>query len=249
MEQQWKLSAGSSGGESSRQDLCTKAWGGLWKQKIPDRLKIFAWRVFHDALPVLSNRRRRGCETEMQCHQCGFRDESTVHILFECWWSNSLWKDLNIGWPRHVESSPADWVWHFMTERRSSDLTAIIMGAWLILKNRNLLVHGKAGWSVTQCVLKIKYSLEQFKTRSLLCCNLSPTFNINSEFSLVLWCDGSWNHKDSIGGFAAVVSQGDIILSCVAGTKRNCASSLECELRGLLAGLNLASYLALPCRR
>lgn len=130
---QWKISKTSYGDESSRSQICTKAWGIVWKLKIPDRIKIFAWRLYHDALPIFSNLRRRGCKTEMKCYQCGFKEESTKHILLKkCWWSTSFWKNLKIGWPENNDSSPADWLWHFMTDRSKDELKIIINGAWLI---------------------------------------------------------------------------------------------------------------------
>lgn len=208
-------------------------------------LIFFAWRMYHDALPVFSNLRHRGCDTEMKCFQCGFQVESTNHILFMCLWSRSLWKALNICWPEDRASTPADWLWHFMVERNNDELTLITIAAWLIWININLLVHGKDGWTTRQCEFKEMSLIEQFGTKNLIS-NRIFTFDPRSESGYVIWCDGSWSYKDSKGGYVAVLTHDEMVLSSIAGVQQSCASSFESELRELFAGLTLASNLALP---
>lgn len=242
----WKLAQIPSSGETSNMESITKGWARLWKLRLPDRLKIFAWRLYYDALPTFRNMFRRGCDTELKCQQCGFMFESTNHILFECWWSKCVWKALEVHWPENKESSPADWLWHFITNRRPEELTLIIVGAWLIWKNRNSVVHGNEGWTVKQCQLKASTLIEQFSSKCLLSISPFYMYDLRSPRDFVIWCDGSWSHINAKGGFAAVSSQDGVIQNCYAGVIASCSSSIEAELRGIYAGLNMAMTIALP---
>lgn len=135
----WKLSTTSIGGESSNSQIHTRAWAKLWKLRIPNRIKIFVWKVYYNAPPIFDNLRHRGCDTETKCFQCGFQVESTQHILLSCWWNRSVWNALNISWPEVRTVSSSDWIWNFMVERNTDELRLISIDAWLKWWNKNLL--------------------------------------------------------------------------------------------------------------
>ncbi|KAL9685093.1 hypothetical protein QQ045_022540 [Rhodiola kirilowii] len=51
-------------GEQSDGSDSRKYWKRFWKLKVPERIKNFGWRLFHDSLPIGVNLERRGCEVE-----------------------------------------------------------------------------------------------------------------------------------------------------------------------------------------
>ena len=42
-------------GESSGEALGGPVWARLWKLKIPNKIKVFGWRVCHEILPTREN--------------------------------------------------------------------------------------------------------------------------------------------------------------------------------------------------
>lgn len=64
----------NSKGESLDRDENGKIWK-IWRLHLTDRVKTVAWKVFHHALPVSSNSKRRGCEEGRGCCFCGYYDE------------------------------------------------------------------------------------------------------------------------------------------------------------------------------
>lgn len=51
-------------------------------------------------------------------------------------------------------------------------------------------------------------------------CSQITSISSSLDSLVVISCDGSWVHMDLLGGFAAVASQGNVILSGFAGVQR-----------------------------
>ncbi|KAL0321165.1 UNVERIFIED_CONTAM: hypothetical protein Sradi_5378000 [Sesamum radiatum] len=56
--------AGSSGSGA-------KEWSFLWGTMVPNKVKVFLWRLSCDALPTAENLTRRKCSNDMSCSTCG----------------------------------------------------------------------------------------------------------------------------------------------------------------------------------
>lgn len=61
----------------------------------------------------------------------------------------------------------------------------------------------------------------------------------------LFFCDRVWSKELCSGGFAAVTMKDNIIFGCIAGWMNTCTSIVEAEIRGLLAGLDIARNLHL----
>ena len=72
--------------ESSRGSDMQKVWQALWRLKVPNKIKIFSWRVCHGILPTWVNlaKRRIICDCERACPICTQFPETELHILWEC---------------------------------------------------------------------------------------------------------------------------------------------------------------------
>lgn len=66
---------GSSGDE---------VWKGIWKLKVPPKVKVFWWRVLHEFLPARQILHCRHLEPIANCKVCGASEESIYHVLVEC---------------------------------------------------------------------------------------------------------------------------------------------------------------------
>ncbi|KAL5823122.1 hypothetical protein ACOSQ4_021022 [Xanthoceras sorbifolium] len=78
------------------------AWLALWNLNIPPKIKIFIWRVCHNAIPSLCNLCSRKIVIDPCCSRCGEAPESSAHALFWCssvrtvWESTVFWDILNL---------------------------------------------------------------------------------------------------------------------------------------------------------
>lgn len=59
----------------------TKWWKFLWHLKIPNNVKIFVWRAFHDILPCWSNLANRGIGVQKGCRRCPNAEKTSFHAL------------------------------------------------------------------------------------------------------------------------------------------------------------------------
>ena len=72
---------------------CTakQVWDALWKLRIPNKFKVFAWRACHDILPTAVNLTRRRVIQEDKCLVCTIESESTIHASWDCAVAQDIW--------------------------------------------------------------------------------------------------------------------------------------------------------------
>ncbi|KAL9690905.1 hypothetical protein QQ045_011317 [Rhodiola kirilowii] len=124
-------------------------WRRIWRLKVQPKVKIFAWRVYHNFLPSADNLDRRQCSVELECQICGWRRETTVHTSLQCWWAKAYWESsrINEGFLNVDFSDPGDWLWYCASKYSDKELSVILYGARQIWFNRNLVVNGKGALS------------------------------------------------------------------------------------------------------
>ncbi|KAF4388817.1 hypothetical protein F8388_018996 [Cannabis sativa] len=66
---------------------------GLWSLKIPPKVKVFVWRLYHSALPVASLLVRGKVHDSFCCSRCGDKTGTPEHALVFC-------SSLVLGWLR-----------------------------------------------------------------------------------------------------------------------------------------------------
>lgn len=62
----------------------------IWKSKIPLKVKLFLWQLFHDKLQAAFSLKKKGWQGSPLCCVCG-KPETVNHIFFECTFSQYLW--------------------------------------------------------------------------------------------------------------------------------------------------------------
>ncbi|EEF40622.1 conserved hypothetical protein [Ricinus communis] len=116
----------------------------LWKMKIPNKIKIFIWKLFSIALPVGSSSASR-LGADGSCIWCGAW-KSRMHLFFLCPFSQHVWSlsplrllpsvfhlsDISLVWEKilldiqtlssndHLPSCPAFILWHIWKARNAS---------------------------------------------------------------------------------------------------------------------------------
>ncbi|KAL9688797.1 hypothetical protein QQ045_033221 [Rhodiola kirilowii] len=99
-------------GEQSEVWEVHKFWKKLRACKIANKVKVFGWRLFQNCLPDVLILRRRGISLDCWCKLCGCRDETTLHVVRDCWWAHVVYRELGLdpisfGRPGF---DPADWL-------------------------------------------------------------------------------------------------------------------------------------------
>lgn len=76
------------GSPSSSEDF---NWDSVWKINLPNKIKVFFWRLLKLALPVLQNLYKTHVVTDVLCSVCKCGEESVFHIFTECHYARIFW--------------------------------------------------------------------------------------------------------------------------------------------------------------
>lgn len=68
-----------------------KFWYDLWKMKVPNKLKTFAWRACTNFLPTLDNLVKRKIISSPICPRCKREPETVIHALWSCETLGPVW--------------------------------------------------------------------------------------------------------------------------------------------------------------
>lgn len=153
------------------------------------------------------NLKKRGIEVNTCCQTCGYQVESILHTFLHCWWSKCLWEKLGLlnAWNKFSFLTIEDWIWFCITYFPPEVMGLISIGASMIWRNRNLIVHSGTALYIDQ-------------TSAFIRCRANHFFNPFFKFSLqegsisTVWqkpkgriikinCDGSWLGESNRGRF------------------------------------------------
>lgn len=68
-------------------------WNKIWSAPMLPRVKIFAWRVCHQALPTHKNLNHRVPSIADVCGVCDCAVEDEMHTLLGCKLASSIWDE------------------------------------------------------------------------------------------------------------------------------------------------------------
>ena len=66
-------------------------WKKLWKLRLPERVKMFIWRIGSNSLPTRDNLLKRINIDDPSCLFCGFEVENCCHLFFGCPVAKAIW--------------------------------------------------------------------------------------------------------------------------------------------------------------
>ena len=129
---------------TSRGCTTKQVWDAIWKLRIPNKFKVFAWRACHDILPTAVNLTRRRVVQEEKCSVCTLEPESTIHALWDCAaaqdiWAGSACKLQNF---KHGQLDLLQLMDELLERLSLEELELFWTQAWLIWNQRNSLLHG-----------------------------------------------------------------------------------------------------------
>ena len=83
---------------SISQDGGRTCWSKLWSSPVPQKIKIFAWRLANNSLATMQNRKRRNMENDSTCRICGREEEDEFHAVISCTKAKALREELRKEW-------------------------------------------------------------------------------------------------------------------------------------------------------
>lgn len=86
--------ANTEGSSSSFALHSRKSWDLIWKCKLPQKIKIFAWKVASNCLATMDNKRKRKLVNSDICIICNREVENSVHALCKCPRASALLSDM-----------------------------------------------------------------------------------------------------------------------------------------------------------
>ncbi|XP_060972454.1 uncharacterized protein LOC115717936 [Cannabis sativa] len=119
-------------------------WSTFWKMKLPPKVRIFVWKVFHSTLPVAAELYRRHIATSPYCTICNSAEESITHALFSCPRAKAVWdlSSLHIDFHTLRQSASADILLHLSTVLTTSEFELFLVLCWCNWHERNAIYHG-----------------------------------------------------------------------------------------------------------
>ena len=131
-------------GECSRPSRGSHLWAKLWKLHVPNKIKIFGWRVCQNILPTKDALFRRKITEDGGCEVCKGETESVLHMLWECRVAQDVWAGclgkLQKSVLRHWDVMQ---LFEDMMDRLpTDDIELFLVQGWVIWNQRNSILHG-----------------------------------------------------------------------------------------------------------
>ncbi|KAE8718441.1 hypothetical protein F3Y22_tig00110013pilonHSYRG00203 [Hibiscus syriacus] len=128
-------------------------WLVLSRLPVPPKIRLFGWRLAHEALPT-GRRLQMAGMSDGQCPLCGHGIETCLHVFQECSASVSILR--TCGFPDSIimasRGSVGDWLesilWLFLTRDELRFMLVVLYHLW---EQQNILVHENCllpGWQV-----------------------------------------------------------------------------------------------------
>jgi hypothetical protein len=247
----------AGGAASSRPDGRRPVWNLVWKSTLPQKMKIFAWKVVTGALATYANMQRRHLETVSTCRLCGLTEEDSYHALVLCPTAMKIWECMGEVWPipatTSIQHTGQEWLFDLLSSVSKDAMNMIIMVTWRIWQLRNDVLHGKVcpPTEVTK-----RYQIRQQSVSEIIkgkkpCVNtVRPACETRKAPSspwprpapgwAALSVDGSFDEKGRAGTGMILRGSNSAVIVSACRVLYNCNDALESEVSALMEGLALA---------
>ena len=126
----------------------------IWRSFGPVKCKIFAWLATKYRLCTSDRRARHGLQEHPDaCLTCLQEEDNVDHVLIQCVFAREVWlgcllkAELQIQSPGQVDTLETWWLQareRFRKQDRRKFDTLVILVAWMLWKQRNAQVFGRA---------------------------------------------------------------------------------------------------------
>jgi hypothetical protein len=104
-------------------------WNGLWSLQIPQRIKIFLWRIVRGCFPARDRLQRRGVQCTDACPFCENHYENEWHLFLGCGKAKEIWMTAGL-WDGLSHFMPTWWILHLFSStsfRTGSNTMSLIL--------------------------------------------------------------------------------------------------------------------------
>jgi hypothetical protein len=241
-----KQAAHDHGQSSSESDGVRRIWELIWKAKVPQKLRIFAWRSASGSLAVRLGLHRRMPNISPMCVICGMGVEDDHHALVGCTLARALREELRSVWSLPSEEvfmvNGKEWLLHLLSNSSAEMRPKVIFLLWRAWHHRNNIVHGDGKASISAYVSFLANYLTSFSAAQLgsqsSTCDIGTHWTAPEVGSLKANVDAGWDAHSKDAGLGIIVRdwQGKTILSEWKFIP-NCGSAEEAEILACLEGL------------
>lgn len=127
-------------------------WQQFWKIPIPEKIKIFAWRLINDGLSTKENKVRR-MEVISTCEICGMQAESGHHAVVMCPHAKLLRDAMKEEWDLPDDEKLGDtgleWLLVFLGELDIDDgarLLLLLWRTWFVRNRSHTVLNHHQSW-------------------------------------------------------------------------------------------------------
>ena len=142
-------------------------WCGIWKLKIPPKIKNMVWRVCCECLPTQVRLNRRGVNCPSSCVLCNDPHEDSYHMFFHCGTAVGVWRTAGL-WHliepllQRYDDAP-EIIFHLLENsvQVQAELFATLL--WSIWKSRNLRLWQNVNETNSNIVARAKHLIEDWR--------------------------------------------------------------------------------------
>ncbi|KAL5826284.1 hypothetical protein ACOSQ4_018081 [Xanthoceras sorbifolium] len=228
-------------------------WTFLWKLNLPNRIKVFLWRISHDGIPCFVNLAKHHVLVCTRCQFCLCGEETTTHALWFCCCLQSIRTDCNftLSVPDADRCSMFAFLLLCRAQLPIAEFHLLAFVLWQVWYNRNCKIHNRKCLPLDAIVSWCKVSLVEFSDQQsrtsfqrvpLLARWIPPIvgcFKVNTDAAL--------NLLHGRTGLGAVLrnNRGEVLLAGYDVFDRVLAPDLA-EAKAVFFGLSIACHGGLP---
>lgn len=224
-----ELHSSQSSKPSSSSPHRSKIWKYLWSANVPQKVKMFGWRMLRNALPVRANLASRGMKVNKVCERCGEADETLDHMFMRCVESTRVWyaSPLRLEPDKVKGGSVRDWVEALLAHKQEAVWWELFwMLCWGIWKGRNAWVFEQKKYVFMEVVERAVRGVWEFQKepdsiqRNVLGGEMEVRWNAPREGVYKLNTDAAIIKEVGIGmGGVVRDEEGDVMLATCCGLR------------------------------
>lgn len=146
-------------------------WSGIWKLKVPPKIKNLIWRMCRGCLPTRVRLQDKGVQCPMNCVVCDGPSEDLHHVFFDCSFAVQVW--IRAGMWEKIQQActnsncATDLIFLLVQElsRDASQHFAALL--WSMWKHRNLKLWQDVSETVAQVVDRAVHLVEDWSMANI----------------------------------------------------------------------------------
>jgi hypothetical protein len=147
---------GEIGGSSTSSDG-RQVWKTLWSAHVPEKVKVFAWKVDNNGIPTEANKCYRHLVQQDTCEMCGIGREDCFRACIQCPHAVALRQAMRAHWLLPAENdlvhSGPDWMLLILNQYSAEVIANFLMLLWRVWSVRNSTLKAEQKISIEGSVI------------------------------------------------------------------------------------------------